>query len=95
MIKERFSNKKSKTIKFSEIKKDLITVLNEKLKTEELHLTEKVTIIDGFINQPLSMELSGSFVIGGPAIPLIVLIGDESGRVYYFALKAILPNIEI
>lgn len=84
-----------KIIKFSEIKTDLVNALNEKLKSEKLHISEKVTIIDGFVNQPLSMELSGSFVIGGPAVPMIMLVGDESGRIYYFALKAILPNIRM
>lgn len=86
-------NTQPKIIKFSEIKANLVNALNEKLKSNKLHLPEKVTIIDGFVNQPLSMELSGSFVIGGPAIPMIMLIGDESGRIYYFALKAILPEI--
>lgn len=88
-------NVQTKIIKFSEIKAELVNALNEKLKANKLQLTEKVTIVDGFVNQPLSMELSGSFVIGGPAIPMIMLIGDESGRIYYFALKAILPNIGI
>jgi hypothetical protein len=88
-------NIQPKIIKFSEIKTRLVEALTEKLKTNKLQLTEKVTIIDGFVNQPLSMELSGSFVIGGPTIPMIMLIGNESGRIYYFALKAILPDIEI
>lgn len=88
-------NVQPKIIKFSEIKEDLVKVLNEKIKNNKLHLSEKVTIVDGFVNQPLSMELSGSFIIGGPAVPMIMLVGDESGRIYYFALKAILPEIKI
>ena len=88
-------NVQPKIIKFSEIKTDLVTALNEKLQSGKLHISEKVTIIDGFVNQPLSMELSGSFVIGGPAVPMIMLVGDKSGRIYYFALKAILPNIGV
>lgn len=88
-------NAQPKIIKFSEIKDELVSALNKKLIGNKLHLTEKVTVIDGFVNQPLSMELSGSFVIGGPAIPMIMLVGDESGRIYYYALKAILPNIGI
>jgi len=85
----------SKTIKFETIKADLLRALNEKITSGNWHIIEKVTIIDGFVNQPLSMELSGSFVIGGPAIPMILLVGDDSGQIYYFALKAILPNIQI
>ena len=88
-------NTQPKIIQFSEIKAELVSALNKKLQSEKLHLSEKVTIIAGFINQPLSMELSGSFVIGGPAVPMIMLVGDDSGRIYYFALKAILPDIKI
>jgi len=88
-------NIQPKIIKFSEIKDELVKALNEKLQNNTLHISEKVTIIDGFVNQPLSMELSGAFVIGGPTVPLIMLVGDESGRIYYFALKAILPNLGI
>ena len=80
-----------KIIKFDEIKIELLEALNKK----NLHLPEKVTIVDGFVNQPLSMELSGSFIIGWPSVPMIMLVGVESGRIYYFALKAILPSIKI
>ena len=72
-------NIQPKIIKFSEIKDELVKALNEKLQNNTLHISEKVTIIDGFVNQPLSMELSGAFVIGGPTVPLIMLVGDESG----------------
>ncbi len=80
-----------KIIKFDEIKTELLEALNKR----NLHISEKVTIVDGFVNQPLSMELSGSFVIGWPAVPMIMLVGSESWRIYYFALKAILPSIKI
>ena len=86
-------NTQPKIIKFSEIKDELVIALNDKLQSKKLHISEKVTIVDGFVNQPLSMELSGSFVIGGPTMPMIMLVGNESGRIYYFALKAILPNV--
>lgn len=88
-------NNQPKIIKFSEIKEQLVQALNLKLSQNKLHVNEKVTIVDGFVNQPMSMELSGSFVIGGPAVPMIMLVGDESGRIYYFALKAILPETKI
>ena len=86
-------NTQPKIIKFSEIKDELVIALNDKLQSKKLHISEKVTIVDGFVKQPLSMELSGSFVIGGPTMPMIMLVGNESGRIYYFALKAILPNV--
>ena len=77
-------------INFTEYKQKILDALTSK---GNLGITEPVTLIDGFINQPISNELSGNIVIGGPAIPMIMLIGNNTGRIYFFALKAILPNI--
>ncbi len=88
-------NATPKVIKFSDIKPTVVKALEEKIRNNKLHISESVTIVDGFVNQTLSTELSGSFVIGGPAVPMIMLIGDDSGRVYYFALKALLSDIEL
>lgn len=88
-------NSEIKRIRFSEIKDDILSALTNKMENNGLSLGERVSLIDGFVNQPLSLELSGSFVIGGPSIPMIMLVGEKSGRIYYFALKAILPEIKI
>lgn len=77
-------------INFTEYKQKILDALTSK---GNLGITEPVTLIDGFINQPISNELSGNIVIGGPAIPMIMLIGNNTGRIYFFALKAVLPNI--
>jgi hypothetical protein len=45
-------------IKFENIKDELIKSINNKLQNNKLHITEPITLIDGFINQPLSLELS-------------------------------------
>jgi hypothetical protein len=79
-------------IKFSDYKQKIIDALNS--RSSQLGIHEPITLIDGFINQPLQNELTGGFVIGGPAIPMIAVVGN-SGRIYYFALKALLPDISI
>ncbi len=79
-------------LKFEEYKQKIITALTIK---GNLGITEPTTLIDGFVNQPIQNELSGAFVVGGPAIPMIMLLGNNSGRIYYFALKAILPDIKL
>lgn len=81
-----------KIIKFSEIKDRIRTAIDS--KSLFLGITEPVSLIDGFINSPISMELSGSFVIGGPTIPMIMLVGTQTGRIYFFALKALIPDLE-
>lgn len=79
-------------LKFEKYKEKII----EALKTKgNLGITEPVTLVDGFVNQPIQNELSGSFVLGGPAIPMVMLLGNNSGRIYHFALKAILPDIKL
>ena len=88
------NQQQSQVIEFSKIKDKLMKALEEKLKSGKLHISESVTIIDGFVNQPLSMEIPGPFVIGGPSVPLIMLVGNDSGRVYFLALKAIIPDRE-
>jgi hypothetical protein len=77
---------------FTEYKQKIIAAINAK---GNLGIAEPVTLIDGFVNQPIQSELSGAFIVGGPAIPMIMLLGINSGRVYYFALKAILPEVKL
>jgi hypothetical protein len=86
-------NKQTKIIKFQDVSKAIVAELES--RGQEIGVTEPVTLVDGFISQPFSMELSNSFVIGGPTIPMIMLLGNKSGQIYFFALKAILKNMEL
>lgn len=79
-------------IKFEEYKQQILDSLKAK---GNLGISEPVSLIEGFVNQPLQKELSGTFNLGGPAIPIVMLLGNNSGRIYYFALKVILPEIKL
>lgn len=79
-------------IKFQDVQQTIITELKE--RAQKIGISESVTLVDGFISQPFTMEISRSFIIGGPTIPMIMLLGNESGRIYFFALKAILKDME-
>ena len=79
-------------IKFEEYKQKIIDAL--KLKGN-LGISEPITLVDGFVNQSIQKELSGGLIIGGPTIPMIMLVGSQTGRIYYFALKAILPDVKL
>lgn len=81
------------TIKFSDIKKDLQTELERRLKESPILNEVGFTLIDGFSNLSLQGEISNNIVIGGPTIPTVSIVGNTSGRVYTFALKAIMPNL--
>lgn len=80
-----------KKIKFEDIKPDILSALQQKAKA----LGEPVSLVDGFVSSQFNNELSDSVLLGGPTIPMVMLIGKESGRLYFYALKALLNNIEI
>lgn len=80
-------------IKFEDYKQRITAAISTRLHTNLLPKENGFTLIEGFITQPLSKEISGSLVIGGPSIPLVAIVGNTTGQVYYFALKALLPEI--
>ena len=85
------SNTAQKRIKFDDVKQSILAALEQKTKT----VGEPVSLVDGFASSPFSTELSDTVLLGGPTIPMVILVGNESGRLYFFALKAILKDIEI
>lgn len=80
-----------KLVKFEEIKDQIIAELEK--RSAIIQISEPVTLVDGFLNEPFSKELSDTFVIGGPTVPMIMLVGNDSGKIYFFALKALLRDI--
>lgn len=82
----------STTIKFEDIKPKLLKAFEK--RGASLDINEGVTLVNGFISQPIMKEVKGAFVIGGPTIPMIAVVGNNSGRIYFFALKALLPDID-
>lgn len=81
-----------KTITFGEVKDLIKSELNNKKR--KIKIKESVHLMEGFINTPFSNELSDSFILGGTTVPMIMLIGNTSGQVYFFILKELLPEIE-
>jgi len=82
-------------IKFSDKKQQITDAIQAKLRVTPIIGENGFTIVEGFIMQPISSEVSGNMIIGGPTIPLVAIVGNTSGRMYYFALKALLPDINI
>ncbi len=82
----------NKLLKFSDYKDVITKALAEKGKSLNLH--GELTLVDGFINQPICKEMTGSIVLGGPTIPMIAVVENNNGRIHFFALKALLPNEE-
>lgn len=82
-------------IQFVDIKDRLQKALQEKLKATPIPGESGFALIEGFMNLPLQLEISNNIVIGGQNIPMVGIVGNTSDRIYTFALKAVLPDIQI
>ncbi len=71
-------------MKFEEVRDKIL----EKLKSKDLKTGEGLILLEGFVNQSLAQSI-GEIVIGGPTIPMIMTIGKDTGRIYFFALNAL------
>lgn len=83
-----------KTIKFSDIRERILAGLQERIKKGELQLSGRFTLVDGFFFSTLQNKFPG-IQIGGTGIPLIAIVHEQTGEMRYFALKKILPDLEI
>lgn len=81
-----------KKISFQELKNEIILEIKKRSQDKQFGISEPVTLIDGFVHQIFSNDISNNVTIGGPTIPMVMLLGDNSGRIYFFALKAILKK---
>ena len=81
-----------KEIKFESILKELEQSLAE--RSDCIGINEPLILKKAFAKQTYSEILSQRFLIGGPCIPMVMCLGGNSGRIYYFALKALI-NLDI
>ncbi|HTJ49048.1 MAG TPA: hypothetical protein VL443_06295 [Cyclobacteriaceae bacterium] len=70
---------------FDDVKPQIVRALKKNAWIEE-----PWELIDGFVIRKFDQEWTIEPMFGGPNIPTIMVLG-ESGRIYYFALKAIIP----
>ncbi len=82
------------SIKFEDYKQRITEAIQARLRVSPIMGENGFTLVEGFIMQPLSNEII--VMLGGPTIPLVAIVGNTSGRMYYFALKALnIQGLEI
>ncbi len=82
-----------KTIKFEEIKSDLLKKINVVVIQLKLQDSQGFTLIEGFFNPLLPKEISKNIVLGGSSVPMIAVMENSYGRLHFFALKKLLPEL--
>jgi hypothetical protein len=83
------------SVKFEDEKENIQKEIEKKISTGVIKDPGGFILIEGFINMPTQNEVGGAFVIGGPTIPTVAVVGKTTGLVYTFALKILLPNIKL
>lgn len=83
------------SVKFDELKDKIQQEIEKKINSGVIKDPEGFILIEGFVNMPTQNEVGGAFVIGGPTIPTVAVVGKSTGLVYTFALKILLPNIKL
>jgi hypothetical protein len=96
MNNESPKEEKKKKIEFKDIKHELGLKLNDLLKGGFISGEDDgFTMIEGILMQPIQNEISSSLMLCGPTVPSVAIVGNKSGRIYYFALKKLLPRIDL
>jgi hypothetical protein len=83
------------TINFEEYKVKVQQAIELRIEKGLLSDPEGFILIDGFVNIHYQKDMGSAFILGGPTIPAVAVVGKGSGLIYTFALKVLLPNIQI
>lgn len=92
-IEEEDKKEEQRFLKFDNLKDKILKEVNKRF--EDMGIDEPIELVSGFINMSVNMELTNALIIGGPTIPMIMLFGKQSGRIYFFALKALLEDEDL
>jgi len=79
-------------MKFDQATKDkIVKSINEKGALQPCSRCghKNFSLLDGFINLPLTQEVSGNMIIGGPQVPCAVTACNNCGNLNYHALGAL------
>jgi hypothetical protein len=83
-------------IKFEDYKQKITEAIQANLKLNPIDGDDEFSLIEGFFNQPIQSEIAaGNILIGGITVPMVAIVGNKTRRMYFFPLKALLPEIKI
>lgn len=92
LLARRAKHYAGEIVSFDEIRDKIADLFTDE-RLEKANIHESVSLIDGFYVPDFRKEVNHDLIIGGPYIPLVMLVGDESGQIYFFALYALFPEL--
>jgi|GEM_PF-795330 hypothetical protein len=80
---------------FAELLGEIQASLDEKLQQGFFSPDTSLTVLEGFTYMPIQSSVGVAYQIGGPAVPVVGAVGNNTGKVYYFPLKVLVPRVEL
>ncbi len=65
-----------------------------KANAKDAGLSGDFTLVEGLVFNDIQKDPKKLIIGGGQRIPLIAVVDNHTGRMHYFALKVLIPNIE-
>ena len=78
--------------KFEKYKEDIRKAINEKLWKTKIEEEGWISIIYWVWMLPMNSDISNNIYLW-TSLPVIIVIWNNSWRLYFFSLKTLLPNI--
>jgi hypothetical protein len=82
----------SNSLKFASIKDEIENALKDKVKLLPVK-NDEFALVEGFGQLPVLPDTH--YVMSHPFIPTVSIVNIQTGQIYTYALKAILPELEI
>jgi len=74
----------------------ILVAIRAMLKEKPLEReNNEFNVVSGFFNQPLQSQLDGWVYRPSRTTPMVALVGEKTGQVYFYALTSLLPDIDI
>jgi hypothetical protein len=80
---------------FKELEGKIVSELDKLDKQGYFGKDSSLTILNSFGIFSLQDHIGGSYQIGGSSLPVVIVIDNKNGRVYEFALKKLVPELEL
>lgn len=92
----RYTKRMGKEYKYDELRPRIIKAL-KKLddKYKMFGDDQKLIVVNSFLRIPLQDSIGGIVSGGESNLPAVALVDKDTGQIYYFALKALLPDLEL
>ena len=84
-----------KQYSFKELEPQITKALKKLDKENYFGENRALIVLDGFVTVPVQSTIGGGEgIIFGRNLPMVAVIDNGNGRIWYFSLKQLVPSVE-